>query len=203
MSEAHLPVIVLGGSGYVAAELLRLVSLHPKLTLGAAVSTSIAGQPIGSAFAHLAPVLGDAVFDSIDATTARLGDAPRWIVLSAAPHGASAPLIADLLAAADAAGTTLTVVDASADFRFRTSDAYQAVYGHAHAAPLLLGSFRCAVPEHLDEIDTPHAAQPGCFATAMLLAIVPLLAAGLAAPSFYVSAITGSTATATSSSLRA
>jgi len=193
MSTAAIPVIVLGGTGYVAGELLRLVALHPRLTLGAAISTSVAGQPIGNAFAHLAPVLGGATFDSTETVVARLGDAPRWIVLSAAPHGASAPLVAELLAAGATAGTAITVVDASADFRFRTSDAYAAVYGHPHAAPTLLDAFSCAVPEHLAAIATPHAAQPGCFATAMLLAIVPLVVHGLAKPDFYVSAITGST----------
>jgi N-acetyl-gamma-glutamyl-phosphate reductase len=193
MTSTAVPVIVLGGTGYVAGELLRLVSLHPKLSLGAAVSTSVAGEPIGNAFAHLAPILGDATFDSTETAIARLGGAPRWLLLSAAPHGASAPLVAELLDAAAAAGTVLTVVDASADFRFRTNAAYEAVYGHPHAAPALLDAFCCAVPEHAGDVDTPHAAQPGCFATAMLLAIVPLLAKGLAKPDIYVSAITGST----------
>jgi N-acetyl-gamma-glutamyl-phosphate reductase common form len=193
MSNAPVPVIVLGGSGYVAGELLRLVGLHPRLSLGAAVSTSVAGEPIASSFGHLGPMLEDATFDSMASAVGRLGDAPRWIVLSAAPHGASAPLVAELLNAADAAGCRLTVVDASADFRFRSSDAYEAVYGHPHPAPELLSAFRCAVPEHAGDVDTPHAGQPGCFATAMLLAIVPLVAKQLAQPDFYVSAITGST----------
>jgi len=192
MSDA-IPVIVLGGSGYVAGEFLRLVSLHPRLALGAAVSTSASAQPIADAFRHLAPVLGPARFDSLDSAIARLGDAPRWVVVSAAPHGASAPLVARLLEAGETAGVTLTVADASADFRFRSNAEYEPIYGQPHAAPALLSAFSCAVPEHLDRIDTPHAAQPGCFATAMLLAIVPLLAQGLAEPDFAVSAITGST----------
>jgi len=192
MSEP-IPVIILGGSGYVAGEFLRLVSLHPRLSVGAAVSTSASGQPIASAFQHLAPVLGRRCFDSLDSAVERLGDAPRWVGVSAAPHGASAPLVARLLDAADSAGVTLTVVDASADFRFRSNAEYEPIYGQPHGAEALLPAFTCAVPEHLDQIATPHAAQPGCFATAMLLAIVPLLAKGLAEPDFAVSAITGST----------
>ncbi|HSG63528.1 MAG TPA: N-acetyl-gamma-glutamyl-phosphate reductase [Gammaproteobacteria bacterium] len=193
MTTPTVPVIVLGGSGYVAGEVLRLIAQHPRLGLGAAVSTSAADQAIAKTFAHLHPSFPAERFASIDSTIERLGEAPRWIVVSAAPHGASAPLVARLLESAARAGVELAVVDASADFRFRSADQYAEIYHVAHAAPQLLDSFRCAVPEHLAEIDTPHVAQPGCFATAMLLAIVPLVAKGLSGPEFSVSAITGST----------
>jgi N-acetyl-gamma-glutamyl-phosphate reductase common form len=194
MSDQHatLPAIVLGGSGYVAGEFLRLIDSHPRLTLGGAVSTSQAGEPIANTFGHLAPMLGDQVFVSLDAVAERLREAPRWVLLSAAPHGASAGLVDQLLTAADEAGSALTVVDASADFRFADSGAFAAVYGHPHPAPQRLGQFSCAVPEQLPSIATPHACHPGCFATAMLLAIVPLAAAGIAGE-FFVSAVTGST----------
>ncbi|MGI9259438.1 MAG: Asd/ArgC dimerization domain-containing protein, partial [Gammaproteobacteria bacterium] len=108
-------------------------------------------------------------------------------------HGASAELVDKLLNAAEAAGTGMTVVDASADFRYASAESFESVYKQPHEAPNRLDSFRCAVPEHLNEIDTPHAAQPGCFATTMLLGIVPLLAKNLCEPQFFVSAITGST----------
>jgi N-acetyl-gamma-glutamyl-phosphate reductase len=84
-------------------------------------------------------------------------------------------------------------VDASADFRFRDADQFAAIYSVPHPAPELLEQFRCAVPEHLQSIDTPHAAHPGCFATTMLLGIVPLVAAGVTNNQIYVSAVTGST----------
>ena len=123
----------------------------------------------------------------------RIGDSPKWVVISAAPHGASAGLIDSLLSAAEAADVELTVVDASADFRYADAASFEEVYGQPHPAPDRLSSFRCAVPEHLAEIDTPHAAQPGCFATAMLLGIVPMVANDLCEPEFFVSAVTGST----------
>lgn len=192
MSE-RFPVIVLGGSGYVAGEMLRLVAGHPALELAAAVSTSRVGEPIASVFEHLRPCFAERTFVSLEAALERLGEAPHWVVLSAAPHGASAQIVAELLGAAEAAGTELTVVDASADFRFTDGAAFEAVYGHPHATPALLSSFSCAVPEHLATIETPHAGHPGCFATAMLLAIVPLLKHGLVESSIYVSAVTGST----------
>lgn len=192
MSE-RIPVVVLGGSGYVAGEMLRLVAAHPSLELGAAVSTSAIGERLGARFAHLAPVYPDTQFESLEHVTGRLAEAPRWLVLSAAPHGASAQIVGELLDAADAAGRQLTVVDASADFRFADADAYARVYGHPHALPERLGAFTCAVPEQHGAPTTPHAAHPGCFATTMLLGIVPLARAGLAAGRFRVSAVTGST----------
>lgn len=187
------PVIVLGGSGYVAGELLRIIAQHPQLELAGAVSSSQPGEPIGAAFGHLAGAYAGQSFVSLDAAIERLAGAEHSVLLSAAPHGAAAQIIDRLLDAAEAAGVKLTVVDASADFRFRDAGEYAEVYGHAHAAPARLAGFSCAVPEQLPAIETPHAAHPGCFATSMLLGIVPLAAAGLVAGDFYVSAVTGST----------
>jgi N-acetyl-gamma-glutamyl-phosphate reductase len=67
------------------------------------------------------------------------------------------------------------------------------VYRHAHAAPARLSQFSCALPEHLEKLTTPHVGHPGCFATAILLASVPLLASGLIEPALFVSGVTGST----------
>ena len=67
------------------------------------------------------------------------------------------------------------------------------MYRHAHEAPGRLSQFSCALPEHLHKLTTPHVGHPGCFATAILLASVPLLAHGLIEPSLFVSGVTGST----------
>jgi len=97
------------------------------------------------------------------------------------------------------------VVDLSADFRFADAAEYAAVYGHPHPAPGLLPQFVRALPEHArQETKAAEAlvrsdgngafiAHPGCFTTAVLLAVVPLLARGIALPRFAVTAITGST----------
>ena len=90
-------------------------------------------------------------------------------------------------------GHTPRVVDISADFRYATAAQYQTVYQHPHGAPARLAQFSCAVPEHLSALRTPHVAHPGCFATAILLAAVPLLALDLIEPQLFVSAVTGST----------
>jgi N-acetyl-gamma-glutamyl-phosphate reductase len=187
------PVIVIGGTGYVAGEMLRLVHQHPQLELAASISSGSAGEPVAAAFPHLAPAVGEMPFIAMDAAVARLGEAPHWVVLSAAPHTASAQSIGQLAAAADQAGVRLTAVDASADFRFSDPDAFATVYGQPHPTPELLKSFTCAVPEHISGAPTPHAAQPGCFATTMLLGIVPLLQARVCDRRIHVSAVTGST----------
>jgi len=189
--SATIPVVVLGGSGYVAGEMLRLVAAHPSLELGAAVSTSLVGEPLGDTFAHLRHSYPSARFAAVETAEALLAEAPQAVVLSAAPHAASADLVQRLVAAAPA--SRLTIVDASADFRFADAGVFAEIYGTPHPAPELLEMFRCAVPEQLATIDTPFAAHPGCFATTMLLGIVPLLAAGLIEPRVYVSAVTGST----------
>ena len=191
-TTARIPTLVLGGYGYVAGEFLRLIAGHPALTLCGVVSTSQAGEPVGKTFPHLAPTYPDTHFVSLEAAIERLSTAPRWLLLSAAPHGASAQLVDRILNEGATAGTEVVVVDASADFRFADPAAYAAVYGHTHATPARLKEFTCAVPEQLREIETPHAAHPGCFATTMLLPIVPLAALGVA-DEFYVSAVTGST----------
>lgn len=193
MSAAPTPAIVLGGTGYVAGELLRLIAGHPRLKLEGVLSDSQPGQPVAQAFPHLASAFGDERFKS-QADIARLVAArPQSAVFSAAPHGVSAALIDSLLSAAAAAGTRAHVVDISADFRYSSAAAYETVYKHAHGAPARIAEFTCAVPEHLRKVDTPHVAHPGCFATAVLLASVPILRLGLTSPTLFVSGVTGST----------
>ncbi len=191
--STRIPVVVLGGSGYVAGELLRLIAQHPGFELAGVLSESKSGEPVAGAFPHLASVYGQTRFSSRAELESVLAEAPRSAILSAAPHGVAAPLIDGLLSVAERAGRRPRVVDISADFRYRSADAYQAVYRHEHAAPGRLPEFTCAVPEHLEHLATPHVAHPGCFATAVLLASVPLLTFGLTAPTLFVSGITGST----------
>jgi N-acetyl-gamma-glutamyl-phosphate reductase common form len=188
-----IPTVVLGGSGYVAGELLRLLAGHPRFELAGVMSESQPGEPLARAFPHLAAVFGDARFKAQAEVQALVTGAPQCALFCAAPHGVSATLIDTLLQAASKAGTRPRVVDISADFRFRSAADYESVYRHAHAAPARLPEFTCAVPEHLHRLETPHVAHPGCFATATLLAGVPLLALGLTPPVLFVSGVTGST----------
>src|ERR1700722_8018108 len=191
--SAPIPTVVLGGTGYVAGELLRLIAGHPQFKLAAVMSDSQPGEPVANAFPHLVSAFPDTVFTSQADVEKLLVQTPQTAVFSAAPHGVSAALIDALLKATAAAGTRPRVVDISADYRYSSAQAYEAVYKHPHGAPGRIAEFTCAVPEHLKKLETPHVAHPGCFATATLLASVPLLALGLVPPTLFVSGVTGST----------
>ncbi len=191
--SARVPAIILGGTGYVAGELLRLVLGHPRLELAAIASDSQPGEPVARAFPHLAAACGDLAYVSIaDATEVAARNA-QSAVLAAAPHGVSHKMIDGLLTRAEAAGARPAVVDLSADYRFSDLAEYERVYRHPHGAPARVREFTCAVPEHLDRAPTPHVAHPGCFVTAALLAVVPLLKLGLVDGPVFVAAVTGST----------
>ena len=188
-----IDTIVLGGSGYVAGELLRLISAHPDLELKAAISGSQADQTLESVFPQLHASFEGHRFQPIDSIVRLSEEARRPVaVFSAAAHGASAALVSDVLQATKG-DDGIHVVDMSADFRYTSAEAYEAVYGQPHGAPDLLPRFTCALPEHLPEDRPGHVGHPGCFATALLLAIVPLLKLGMVEPDLYAVGITGST----------
>ena len=188
-----VPTIVLGGTGYVAGELLRLIASHPHLQLAGVMSDSSAGEPVAGAFPHLATVYPHETFKSQAEIEELVRRERAPAILAAAPHGVSAKLIDTLLTVAEQAGNSPRVVDLSADFRYASTAAYEAAYQRPHGAPARIAQFSCAVPEHLRHPPTPHVAHPGCFATTILLAAVPLLATGLIEPQLFVSAVTGST----------
>ena len=190
---ARIPTIVLGGTGYVAGELLRLIAGHPQFELAAILSDSQPGESVIKAFPHLASAYPDTRFKSQADVEKLIAEIPQAALFSAAPHGVSAALIDSLLGVAAKAGTKPRVVDISADFRYSSAEAYEAVYKHPHGAPKRIAEFTCAVPEHLKKLATTHVAHPGCFATATLLASVPLLSLGVTSPTLFVSGVTGST----------
>jgi N-acetyl-gamma-glutamyl-phosphate reductase common form len=188
-----IPALILGGSGYVAGELLRLIAVHPTFELAAVMSDSRPGEPVARAFPHLASAYTDTRFSSQEDIEDHVTHLPETAVFSAAPHGAAAPLIDALLTKAGEAGTHARVVDMSADFRYRSVQAFESNYHHAHRAPARIGEFTCALPEQLATLATAHVAHPGCFATATLLAAVPLLALKLTRARLFVAGVTGST----------
>jgi len=191
--SAPVPAVVLGGSGYVAGELLRLIAAHPHFELAAVMSDSRPGEPVAHAFPHLASTYGDTRFSSQAEIEERVTQLPATAVFSAAPHGAAAELIDQLLSKAAGAGRRVRVVDISADFRYRSVATFESTYHHVHRAPARIPEFTCALPEHLATLTTAHVAHPGCFATATLLAAVPLLALRLVTARLFVAGITGST----------
>jgi len=192
-SNQKIPTVVLGGTGYVAGELLRLIAGHPQFELAAVMSDSQPGESVGKSFPHLASVYAGTKFKSQDEVERLIAELPQSAVFGAAPHGVSAALIDSLLKTAERAKTKPRVVDISADYRYSSAEAYAAVYKHEHGAPERIKDFTSAVPEHLKTLNTPHVAHPGCFATSAILACAPILAAGLVEPQLFLSGVTGST----------
>jgi N-acetyl-gamma-glutamyl-phosphate reductase len=188
-----IPAVILGASGYHGGELLRLVAGHPGFDLCAAVSDSAAGKPIGALFPHLARELSQHEFVAHEDWLNCVEPDSKLALFSAAPHGASAAMLAKALDDCANRSIDVHVVDCSADFRFAEQSDWEAVYKLDHGAPQLLPRFLCAVPEHVDKFSAPHVGHPGCFATAMTLATVPLIQSGLSEAEVFISGVTGST----------
>lgn len=165
---------ILGASGYVGGELLRLISAHPELAAARMFGESKAGLELGSVHPHLAPAypqreiekFNEGALDGID------------LVFAALPHGHSQRVAGMIL------DKDIPFVDLGADFRLADAATYERWYGHAHQAPALLGKFVYGIPElKREEIRSAKAvAAAGCYATAAILALKPLVEAGLVKP---------------------
>lgn len=194
-TTSPITTIVLGGTGYVSGELLRLLAAHPVLRVAGVISDSAPGKAVADIFPHLRSAYPDLALTPRNALAALIGGCAGGspvAMFSAGPHGASAKSIDETLRLAEAAGTQAHLVDLSADFRHHDLDRYASLYGE-HAAPERLAQFTCSVPEHTADVTTPHACHPGCFTTSVTIPLVALLATGLVEPRVHVSAVTGST----------
>jgi N-acetyl-gamma-glutamyl-phosphate reductase common form len=191
--SAAIQAVVLGATGYVGGELLRLIAAHPNFEIAAAVSASRNGQLISETFPHLVGAYAGTTFSAPVNWMDGIDHGADLALFSAAPHAVSAALIAATLDAAAEKNLNVHVVDSSADFRYTSQAAYEAVYGGVHGAPHLLTQFHCAVPEHAADVAVAHVGHPGCFATAALLASVPLISSGLTDAELFISGTTGST----------
>jgi N-acetyl-gamma-glutamyl-phosphate/LysW-gamma-L-alpha-aminoadipyl-6-phosphate reductase len=177
-------VSIVGGSGYVGGELLRLLLRHPRVDVQQVVSDTHAGKPVWKAHPNLRRVT-DRSFDD----PAALGDCDALFL--ALPHGA---LMGRLETFASKAPV---LIDLSADFRLRDPGAYERYYGAPHARADELGFFVYGLPE-LHRTEMRHAtrvAVAGCTAAASILALAPLVREGLVDTSrLVIDAKTGSSA---------
>ncbi|MEU9074759.1 N-acetyl-gamma-glutamyl-phosphate reductase [Kitasatospora sp. NPDC004745] len=173
-----LRVAVAGASGYAGGEVLRLLLGHPEVEIGALTGGSNAGTRLGALQPHLIP-LADRVLEPT--TPEVLAD--HDVVFLALPHGQSAVV-------AEALGGNVLVVDCGADFRLRAAADWEQFYGSAHA-----GTWPYGLPElpgHRAALKgSNRIAVPGCYPTAVSLALFPAYAAGLAEPEAVVVAASG------------
>ena len=170
-------VAVVGASGYAGGELLRLLLGHPELVVGAVAAGASAGSTLGDHHPHLVPLAERTLVEASPAVLAG-----HDVVALALPHGQSAALAAEV-------GEDVLVADLAADHRLVDATAWRAYYEgpHAGAWPYALPELALAGGERqrhrLPGLE-PHAlrrlAVPGCYPTAVALALAPGLAAGVA-----------------------
>ncbi|MFI0513726.1 N-acetyl-gamma-glutamyl-phosphate reductase [Streptomyces sp. WSLK1-5] len=169
---------VAGASGYAGGEVLRLLLAHPEVEVGALTGNSNAGQRLGALQPHLLP-LADRVLQE---TTADLL-AGHDVVFLALPHGQSA-------AVAEQLGPDVLVVDMGADFRLEDAADWEKFYGSAHA-----GTWPYGLPElpgaRARLTGSKRIAVPGCYPTAVTLALFPAYAAGIAEDEAVIVAASG------------
>jgi N-acetyl-gamma-glutamyl-phosphate reductase len=167
---ARIRVGIIGATGYVGAELIRLLDRHPAVEIVGLQGRDRDGEPIGRTHTHLAGtgLSVDRALPDVDA------------VFLALPHGTAA----DLVPAIAARGTA--VIDLGPDFRLGAAADYPRWYGFEHPHPELLDDAVYGLPElHRSELtalrhaSTAIVGSPGCYPTATILALAPLARAGL------------------------
>jgi N-acetyl-gamma-glutamyl-phosphate reductase len=171
MSDSEKPIraAVLGASGYTGADMIRLAALHPGIKLTALIAKGHAGQSLAQVFPHLG---------GLDVPKLVTSDEVNWdevdVVFGGLPHGTAHAEIAKL-------PKRIKIIDMSADFRLRDSKLYAEWYANEHSAPDLVKEAVYGLTEHYrDQIKNARlVACPGCYPTAVLLALLPLVTAKL------------------------
>ncbi|EDY45631.1 N-acetyl-gamma-glutamyl-phosphate reductase [Streptomyces sp. SPB074] len=169
---------VAGASGYAGGEVLRLLLAHPGVEIGAVTANSNAGQRLGALQPHLAPLAGRV----LEATSAE-SLAGHDVVFLGLPHGQSGAVAAQL-------GDDVLVIDMGADFRLKDAADWETFYGTPHA-----GTWPYGLPElpgaRAALAGTRRIAVPGCYPTAVSLALVPAYAAGIVEDDAVIVAASG------------
>ncbi|MEM6762417.1 MAG: N-acetyl-gamma-glutamyl-phosphate reductase [Pseudomonadota bacterium] len=160
---------IFGASGYTGAELIRILSRHPKVRIDAVSAGNNAGRTMADVFPH---------FTGLDLPTLKTIEeidlAAVDVVFCALPHGTTQTVLAEALERKP----SLRVVDLSADFRLQDPAAYASWYGHEHRAPGLQGEAVYGLTEiYRDKVAKARlVANPGCHTTTALLPLMPLVA---------------------------
>jgi N-acetyl-gamma-glutamyl-phosphate reductase len=174
----QIKAAIINVTGYIGAELARLLCQHPRVKLVAVTGRSAAGQKLGALFPNLAGtnyIIKGELDSEVD------------IAFSAMPHRSSVDIVPSLLKQG------IRVIDASADFRLRNAGDYPKWYGFPHPSPKLLKEAVFGLPElHQNEIASASlVANPGCYSTSAILALAPAVKAGLIHPDIVVDSKSG------------
>lgn len=169
----EVKVGIVGASGFLGLELLRICAGHPEFDVVTAMAGTQAGEAAGVRYPSLAASYPDLRFEPTSADPLVGLD----LVFFALPHGESQALIPSLL------GRVGAVVDLAADFRLNDLGAYASWYGHEHRAPECLDAFAFGIPElfRTEIVAKKAVATAGCYPTAAALALAPLVSAGMVA----------------------
>lgn len=167
MPHNRLNIAVIGASGYTGSDLIRLALRHPQVHVSALIAKSHAGKPMAEVFPHLG---GHGLPDLVEAEAVDWGGIDA--VFCGLPHGTAHEIIAGL-------PERIRVIDMSADFRLRDLATYKEWYGLEHSAPALVETAVYGLTEHYGEsiAKARLVACPGCYPTAALLALLPLVKA--------------------------
>ncbi len=176
---------IIGGSGYGAAELIRRLLIHPDVELVRVSSIDYVGEPLSAVHPHLEG-LSDLRFEKLEPEDAAAG---CDVVLLGLPHKVAAGVVPRILNA-----TKAKVVDLSGDFRLKAVASYERYYGAKHPSPDLLAGAVYGLPELNREAlrSARLVASAGCFATTIILGLLPLARAGLLEGIVDTVGITGS-----------
>jgi N-acetyl-gamma-glutamyl-phosphate reductase len=186
MARKRFKAAVVGGSGYGGAELIRRLLAHPDVDLVRVASIDFVGEPIAAVHPNLEGRT-ELRFEGLSPAEAARG---MDVVLMGLPHKVSAAKAPEIMA------TGARVVDLSGDFRLRDPAAYEKYYGAPHPCPreLTAGTFVYGLPELNREAirQAKYVASPGCFATTIELALLPLATAKILRGAVEIVGITGS-----------
>jgi N-acetyl-gamma-glutamyl-phosphate reductase len=174
IANAMTRIAILGATGYSALELVKILLRHPGAEITAATSRQDGSPPLASVHPSLTGRIALNLEDLGPFEVATRAEC----VFSCLPHGVTANLVPQLLAA------KCRVIDFSADYRLRDAEVYRQWYGEKHADPERLSSAVYGLPELFREqiVKAPLIANPGCYPTSAILALAPLLKAGLIEP---------------------
>ena len=173
LEKMVIRVGIVGGTGYTGVELLRILAVHPEVSVSCITSRSEAGMPVAEMYPNLRGHY-DLAFSEPDVNVLGACD----LVFFATPHGVAMRMVPELMSAG------VRVVDLSADFRLKDLDVWANWYGMAHESPEWAEKAVYGLPEVVrDEIRTAQlVANPGCYPTAVQLGFLPLLEQGLVDP---------------------